>query len=188
MYYRLNVYAIRVPPLRERGGDIRLLVNHFLRRFTRELDKTITGIAPQATDLLVRYSWPGNIRQLQSVLRHASLEAKGPEIVPANLPDFVHKATSASSPRGPDAEKTTHSPDFTKPTRERLQAGSHDIHRELISMAERQIFTEVLRHTEGNLTQEAKRLGITRTTLRARLETLGMSVERSATWGQKESE
>jgi two-component system nitrogen regulation response regulator GlnG len=65
-------------------------------------------------------------------------------------------------------------------TRERLQAGSNDIHRELIDVVERQIIAEVLKYTAGNLTQAAARLGISRTTLRTRLEALGMSLERSA--------
>ncbi len=99
LYYRLNVYAIHLPPLRERGDDIRLLANHFLRRFARELDKNITGIAPEAMDLLMRYRWPGNVRELQSVLRHALLEATGPVIVPATLPDFLHEQTSTGSGR-----------------------------------------------------------------------------------------
>ena len=77
---------------------------------------------------------------------------------------------------------------FAQLTRQLLQAGSNEIHRELISRAERQIFTEVLKHTEGNLSQAARRLGITRTTLRARLDALGMSLERSATLEDKAQE
>ena len=184
LYYRLNVYAIHLPPLRERGNDIRLLVKYFLRRFACELSKNITGIAPEAMELLMRYHWAGNVRELQSVLRHALLEATGPVIVPANLPDFLHAETSTST-AGPDAETKTQSSDFAQLTRQRLQEGSNEIHHELIGIAERQIFAEVLQHTDGNLTQAAKRLGITRTTLRARLEALGMSVERSATLEQK---
>lgn len=181
LYYRLNVYAIHLPPLRERGDDIRLLASRFLRRFSRELDKNVTGIAPEAMELLIRYRWPGNVRELQSVLRHALLEATGPVIVPAALPDFLHDEISTSKPAGADFETKTTTPDFAQLARERLQAGSNAIHNELVSMAERQVFAEVLKHTDGNQTQAAKRLGISRTTLRARLEALGMAVEHSAT-------
>ncbi|MCA9123603.1 MAG: sigma-54-dependent Fis family transcriptional regulator [Planctomycetaceae bacterium] len=181
LYYRLNVYTIHLPPLRERGNDIRLLANHFLRRFAADLGKNITGIAPAAMELLMRYRWPGNVRELQSVLKHALLVATGPVIAPAFLPDFLHAASSDSKP----TDAAANAADFAHLTRERLQAGSNDIHHELVSLAERQIFAEVLMHTDGNLTQASKRLGITRTTLRTRLEALGMSVERSATLEQK---
>ncbi len=181
LYYRLNVYAIHLPPLRERGDDIRLLVNHFLRRFARDLGKNVTAIAPEAMDLMMRYSWPGNVRELQSVLRHALLESTGPVIVPATLPEFLYDGPSAPTAADREAGPQAEGREFARLARKRLQAGSNDIHRELIGVAERQIFTEVLKHTDGNLTQAAKRLGITRTTLRARLEALGISVERSAT-------
>jgi DNA-binding NtrC family response regulator len=108
------------------------------------------------------------------------LEATGPVVVPAALPDFLHEATLTSTPGRVDTNDQTPGPDFASLTRQRLQADTNDIHRELISIAERQIFSEVLKFTEGNLTQAAKRLGITRTTLRARLEALGMATERSA--------
>jgi two-component system nitrogen regulation response regulator GlnG len=185
LYYRLNIFTIRLPPLRERGHDIQLLANHFLRRFAREMNKNITGIAPAAMELLMDYRWPGNVRELQSVLSQALLEASGPVIAPAFLPDFLREATSTSTPVGPDAETGAESRHFGQLARQRLQAGSNNIHHELISMAERQIYTEVLQHTEGNLTQAARRLGITRTTLRARLEALGMSIERSAAMERK---
>lgn len=112
----------------------------------------------------------------------ALLEATGPVIVPSYSPDVLrnHHANPSSSPgetdRGVEAGF-----DFAAMTRQRLDAGSQDIHRELASIAENQIFAEVLQQTDGNLTQSAKRLGITRTTLRARLESLGMSLEKSAT-------
>jgi two-component system nitrogen regulation response regulator GlnG len=188
LYYRLNVYAIHLPPLRERGDDLGLLVGYFLRRFARELHKDITGIAPAAMDLLTRFRWSGNVRELQSVLRHALLEATGPVIVPATLPDFLRAGISAATPPEPVAETKQPCPDLAQLTRERLQAGSNDIYQEITSLAERLIFTEVLKHAEGNLTQAAKRLGITRTTLRTRLETLGVSVERSTTWEHKPAE
>ena len=181
LYYRLNVYAIRLPPLRDRGNDIRLLTDYFLRRYAGELGKSIVSVAPEAMDLLTRYRWPGNVRELQSVVRHALLEATAPVIVPTNLPGFVQEPPTRGTARGPSASTNPPHGEFAQLARERIQAGSHEIHRELISIAERQIFQEVLRHVDGNLTQAAKRLGITRTTLRARLDALGMSVERSAT-------
>ncbi len=102
---------MRLPPLRKRGDDIRLLANHFLRRFAPALDMAITGIAPEAIELMMGYRWPGNVRELQSVLRHALLEATGPLIVISSLPDFLHAETSIST-AGPDAALRTQSSDL----------------------------------------------------------------------------
>lgn len=180
LFYRLNVYTIKLPPLRERGADIALLAKHFLARFAIELGKPVSGFAEESLHLFNQYHWPGNVRELQSAVKHALLEASGPVIVPAYLPDFLrepHKIEPSPSNAAPSSGRTFN---FAELTRQRLEAGSEEIHRELVSTAEREIFSEVLKYTEGNLTQAAKRLGITRTTLRARLESLGMSVERSA--------
>ncbi len=184
LFYRLNIYAIRLPPLRERGDDVRLLASYFLCKFGQELGKQVTGYAPQAMDLLLAYSWPGNVRELQSVVKHALLEATGPVITPAFLPENLRRNKSsddASSGLSLSASAASKVPaplmDFTQMTRDLLNSGSDEIHRELISVAERKIFSEVLKHTDGNLTQAAKRLGITRTTLRTRLDHLGISLE-----------
>ncbi|QDV85785.1 sigma-54-dependent transcriptional regulator [Planctomycetes bacterium TBK1r] len=179
LYYRLNVYMIKLPPLRERGDDIELLANYFLKRFARELNKEITGFAAEAITLLNTYRWPGNVRELQSAVKHALLEASGPIIVPTFLPETVREGAPSKVVAAP-ATPAPGGIDFASLTRELLAEGSENIHRELINLAEKEIFAEVLKQTDGNLTQAAKRLGITRTTLRARLESLGMSLEKSA--------
>ena len=182
LYYRLNVYTIDLPPLRERGEDVALLANYFLRRFAKELNKEVTGFAVEAIALINGYSWPGNVRELQSTVKHALLEATGPVIVPAYLPQILRgdKIAEVSDAHVAGTSNAT-SFDFSAMTRDLLAAGSDDIHRELISLAEREVFSEVLQQTNGNLTQAAKRLGITRTTLRARLELFGMVLEKSTT-------
>src|SRR4051794_14781452 len=97
LYYRLNVYAIRLPPLRERGVDLPLLAEHFVRRFSRELKKDVRGIAPEAMELLQSYRWPGNVRELQSVIKQALLQTTGPVVLPEFLP-----AVLRSQEKGPD--------------------------------------------------------------------------------------
>lgn len=173
LFYRLNVYAIELPPLRNRSDDIPMLANHFLHRFAAELGKDATGYAPETIELISQYRWPGNVRELQSVVKHALLETAGPIIVPAHLPAVVRDNTPHRVPADPSA--VNGGPDFAVLTRQLLAAGSEDIHRELVSMAETVIFGEVLKATGNNMTQAARHLGITRTTLRARLETLGIS-------------
>lgn len=182
LFYRLNVYTIQLPPLRERGEDLPLLVNHFLRRFGRELGKSVDGIAPEALELLAAYSWPGNIRELQSAVKHALLEATGPVIVPAFLPDAIRGANASLAKSSPNGASTT-SPRAVAPLAQqvhaRLQAGSDEIYTQLIRQAEREIIATVLHATGGNLTQTAKRLGISRTTLRAKLQSLGIDLQQA---------
>jgi two-component system response regulator AtoC len=87
LFYRLGVYAIHLPPLRERGDDLPLLVQLYLRRFSRELGRELRQVAPEAMARLRGYSWPGNIRELQSVLKQALLQASGAVLLPAFLPE-----------------------------------------------------------------------------------------------------
>jgi two-component system nitrogen regulation response regulator GlnG len=152
------------------------LVRHFLRRFGRELGKKITDISPEAIRLLRDYPWPGNIRELQSVVKHALLQATGPVLAPAFLPDFLRNKSArflaAAAATAPSA--------VTSQTRLLLEAGSMNIYAEVTNQVERELIAEVLRFTDGNLSLAAKRLGISRTTLRAKLASLSISIERRA--------
>ena len=80
LFYRLNVFPIRIPPLRERPGDIPLLVDHFLAQFQRKLGKPLKSVTKASLEQMQRYSWPGNIRELQNVLERACVLARGPEV------------------------------------------------------------------------------------------------------------
>jgi DNA-binding NtrC family response regulator len=88
LYYRLGVFTIHLPPLRERGDDLPLLVRHYLRRFSKELGREVHEVAPEALERLRCYSWPGNVRELQSVLKQALLRASGRALLPAFLPEL----------------------------------------------------------------------------------------------------
>src|SRR6202790_1499330 len=88
LYYRLSVFTIALPALRERGDDLPLLVRHYLRRFSRELGREVREVAPEALEHLRAYPWPGNIRELQSVLKQALLQASGTILLPAFLPEL----------------------------------------------------------------------------------------------------
>src|SRR6202790_2939303 len=105
LYYRLNVFTIHLPPLRERGDDLPVLVRHYLRRFSRELGREVQAVAPEALERLRSYPWPGNIRELQSVLKQALLQARGATLLPAYLPAFAGEpggSVAASPSAGPD--------------------------------------------------------------------------------------
>ncbi len=174
LYYRLNVYTIQLPPLRERREDVPELVAYFLKRFNRELGKEVRETAPEAMALLEQYAWPGNVRELQSVLKQALLEATGPLLVPEFLPAaFRKEAPTVRAPEGTPLTET----DLTRFIRERLALHRTDLYQEFTALTERHLFLVVLAHTGGNLTQAAKLLGINRGTLRGRLEELGIREE-----------
>ncbi len=85
LYYRLNVVSIDMPPLRERKDDIEQLAKFFLKRFAGELKKTVMGMSPDAQKLLMRYNWPGNIRELENSIERAVLLTEGPLLTSADL-------------------------------------------------------------------------------------------------------
>ncbi|HVB28315.1 MAG TPA: sigma 54-interacting transcriptional regulator, partial [Terriglobia bacterium] len=80
LYYRLNVFRIALPPLRERREDIPLLVGHFIRKFTASMNKPVAGVSRDALDLLQRYDWPGNIRELENAVERAMVVARNSEL------------------------------------------------------------------------------------------------------------
>jgi two-component system nitrogen regulation response regulator GlnG len=175
LYYRLNVYTIKLPPLRERGDDLPLLADHFVRRFSRELGKDVRGIAPDASELLQSYTWPGNVRELQSVIKQALLQATGPMLLVEFLPTTVRGEGSS------DSEPDSAAIDLAGLTRfiqVRLRAGSTTLYSDYQALTDRHLLTHILRHSDGNLSHAARILGITRATLRAKLHTLGIAIDR----------
>jgi len=85
-YYRINVFTIEVPPLRERRSDIPLLAEHFFRRFARQMETRMTGISPRAMEVLEGYDWPGNVRELSNAIERAMVVGQGRAIQPQDLP------------------------------------------------------------------------------------------------------
>ncbi len=117
LLYRLNGFTVQLPPLRERRNDVPQLLEYFLRRAKSEMNRPeLSGISPEALQLLVDYDWPGNVRQLQSVVRQSLLSTTGTVIGPDNLPDFVHQgsrpvgASDARSVAPPTTIEDVHTP------------------------------------------------------------------------------
>jgi two-component system nitrogen regulation response regulator GlnG len=171
LYYRLNVFSIRLPPLRERVEDLPRLVEHFIRRFSHELGKEVQQTSPEALAVLARYPWPGNVRELQSVLKQAILQASGPVLVP----DFLPPSVTEEPPNG----AAVAAPEWDRFIAERLEGGSQDLYAEALTSMERHLLTAVLRHTSGNQVQAARILGITRGSLRTKIRALGIKIGRS---------
>lgn len=180
LYYRLNVYTIRLPPLRERDGDLPLLIDYFLKRFNLELGKSVQTVSPDAMALLTSYSWPGNLRELQSALKHAVVESTGPLLLPSFLPESIRNhgqpsvATCPSFHSGDTTEEA-----LTQFIRERINSESANLYDDVVQRVERILFLELLKKLDGNISRAATVLGISRSTLRVKLTALGMNLDRS---------
>jgi DNA-binding NtrC family response regulator len=170
LYYRLGVFTIHLPPLRERADDLPLLVRHYLRRFSSELGREVREVAAEALERLRGYPWPGNVRQLQSVLKQALLRAHGPVL----LPDFLPELREA--PAEPALASLEGRLDPEAFLRERLGPDSRDLYAEIHQELDRLVLPCVLAYTGGNQAQAALRLGIARRTLRLKLQDLGRQV------------
>jgi two-component system nitrogen regulation response regulator GlnG len=175
LYYRLSVFTIDLPPLRERGEDLPLLVRHFLRRFSRELGREVQEAAPEALERLRGYPWPGNIRELQSALKQALLRASGTTLLPAFLPELAGKAGEA------DATAAAYSDwaGLEAFLRERLGLEASDLYADAHRQLDRVLLPRVLEYTGGNQHQAARLLGVVRQTLRTKLRDLGLHVTHS---------
>jgi two-component system nitrogen regulation response regulator GlnG len=173
LYYRLSVFTIPLPALRERGDDLPMLIQHFLRRFSRELGREVREIAPKALELLRGYSWPGNIRELQGVLKQALLQATGTLLIPAFLPEFLR--TPPDSTPGKETEAAAEDFSFETFILRRLEEGTTALSTEAHQQLDRLLMRMALRHTGGNQVQAARMLGISRQTLRVKARELGLS-------------
>jgi two-component system nitrogen regulation response regulator GlnG len=173
LFYRLNGFMIRLPPVRERGSDILLLLQHYLAQLSRDMDKDVHSISPDSLKLLMQYPWPGNVRELQAALRHALLQATGAVIIPEFLPEAIRNDGT-----DPQTEPSAAPPvgDFRNLIQERLSDGSRNLYAEMLEWMERHLLLRVLRFTDGNQSQAAEILGIARGSLRNKIRTLGISI------------
>jgi formate hydrogenlyase transcriptional activator len=160
LYYRLNVFPIRVPALRERREDIPLLVRHFVEQFSRRNDRAIHTIRSETMEALVRYEWPGNIRELQNVIERAVIISKGP-VLNVVLPELESSVVPKTTPVEVKAPAKQANLDDVLDETERAQ-----ILRAL----------EASKGLIGGASGAAARLGLKRTTLQLRMEKLGIHV------------
>jgi two-component system nitrogen regulation response regulator GlnG len=185
LYYRLSVVTIPLPPLRERGEDLNLLVQHYLRRFNREMHKDVTSVAPEALQLMRQYAWPGNIRELQSVLKQALLVATGTILLPDFLPAGLRRGPAEAPTPVAEANGFAGLGQFIE---DRLRQGGENLYEESLRRLERLLLTRVLQQTGGNQLQAARILGITRGSLRTKIRDLGISIARTISGGEEPEE
>jgi DNA-binding NtrC family response regulator len=201
LYYRLNVFPIMVPPLRARREDIPALVKHFVTRFAAEEKKRIDQIRPEAMELLTRYNWPGNVRQLENAVFRAVVLADGAELGLAefsqiaaqveDMPEPVEAPSGVSNHAIPLHEappQLAPAPAALEPAGESAlaaaaahQAGglsvlSEDGHFRPMDEIEGDVIRLALEHYRGRMTEVARRLGIGRSTLYRRLRELDLNV------------
>src|SRR5688500_15834110 len=148
LYYRLNVFAMELPPLRSRKEDLALLIQSFLTEFNQRNSKSVSALDPAAMRILEQYNWPGNVRELRNVIERAVILASGEFIDSKHLPPLV-----------------TESPDIVKPTLS-LTPGT------TVEEAERRLILMTLEHTRDNKTRAAEILGISLKTLHNKLNKL----------------
>ena len=147
LFYRLNVVAVDLPPLRQRKGDIPLLVNHFLARYAAENDKAVGEISKEALELLTRYAYPGNVRELQNIVERAVVMARGAVVTCADLPAEVQKAAPT-------------------PVADTLPAQVEELEKKAIAQA--------LERAGGVQSRAAELLGLTERNLRYKLKKYGL--------------
>jgi Nif-specific regulatory protein len=147
LYYRIDIFSIVLPPLRERRADIPVLAEYFLTKFAAEHRQKITRLSSGALELLARYSWPGNVRELENVIERAVVVCRGPVVQDKHLPRAVREPAD-------DSHQLTLV--------------------EAVRRLERQMIEEALRTAAGNLAAAARALGTTERVVRYKVRKLGI--------------
>jgi DNA-binding NtrC family response regulator len=166
LYYRLNVVPISLPALRERREDIPPLVSHFVEKYNRRLGKKVERVEEEAMQLLLSYSWPGNIRELENLMERSVLFADGPVILAASLPDSLREKGAAPTPVAALGPLGAIAAPSGASMKEIVRLAQAELERELIARA--------LEETGGNVTRAAKKLQISRKSLQVKMKELGL--------------
>jgi two-component system nitrogen regulation response regulator GlnG len=179
LFYRLNVVRIHIAPLRERRDDVPLLVNYFLEKIAREHQRAPKSVAASVIKTLEKYHWPGNVRELENAIRRAYVLAKSDAILSGDLPPEISGQSGSGAPplsanTGAGDAATT---DAAALGRQLFQWARRDPKLKIIPAVERELVVQALKETGDNQIQAAKLLGITRATLRKRIEKFGIQRE-----------
>ena len=173
LYFRLAVILLRLPPLRERGGDVLLLAEHFLRRYSAKYGKAVRGIDARARELLLAYPWPGNVRELSHVIERAVLWSQGPALEAEHL-SLVGPAEPTPARGAPLANSPEPTPQLVSDSGAPAGLPTLPPPGTDLEQWERSILEQAMNEAGGNQTKAAQRLGISRDTLRYRLKKHGI--------------
>jgi transcriptional regulator with PAS, ATPase and Fis domain len=156
LFHRLNVVQFHLPPLRERGEDVLLLAEYFLKLFRAKMNKNVNGLAHAARQKLLSHRWPGNVRELRNVIERALILETAREVQPSSLPDFQVEARLQKIP----------------PT----QVGPNESLDDALARIERELINGAMAQNDFNLTRAAESLNLTRHSLRYRMQRLKMTL------------
>jgi two-component system nitrogen regulation response regulator GlnG len=174
LYYRLQGVTIQVPPLRQRRQDIAELAHSFLYTCNRELALNLQGFDPEVLACLQDYPWPGNVRQLQSVIKEAMLRTTGPIILPEFLPPEIRAHPFPAAEQQAETARF----DLAGLITDLFKKGGNNLYPQVMRVVERLLLMRVLQETHGHQGQASERLGLSRSTLRYKLRDLGLSIDR----------
>jgi len=160
LFYRLNIVAITIPPLRERTDDIPVLVDYLLAKINIDLHKRIAGVSDEMMEIFLNYSWPGNVRELENLLVRAAVVAKGQILIRGDFPELSEEPGKGAAPGEAPAERTG---DGKLPTLDDI---------------EDQYIRKVIRESGKNKGEICEILGISRPTFERKLEKYGIAFER----------
>ena len=178
LFYRLNVVRIELPALRNRKEDIPLLVNYFLSKYAQRQKQRPKSISPDVLSALEGYHWPGNVRELENVIQRALVVAKGNVILQSDLPPELTQRGPASVANTSATQAPASVVEDIPTIAQTLFAWARkDPKLKIIPAVERELIVEALKHTKGNQVQAARILGITRATLRKRVDKFGIKQE-----------
>ena len=153
LYYRINVFTVPLPPLRNRGADILLLADHFVKKYARLHAKEVKRISTPSIDMLSAYHWPGNVRELENVIEHAVIVAQSDSIEGHDMPPTLQ-------------------------TKDATSGGSRGAFAQLVAAYERELIVDALKDTRGNQTEAAKALGTTKRIIQYKIAKLGIDFTR----------
>ena len=163
LYYRLQVVALNIPPLRERGEDILLLAQHFIDKYNARYGRNIRGVSAEAREILLKYPWPGNVRELENLLERIFILEDDDEVLPRHMPDRILRTVRAGA-RAVPAPATGNAPE------EPLAEGFHDA----TAQFQRHLIQQALAAAGDNLQDAAALLHISRHSLRHQMIKLGI--------------
>ena len=173
LYYRLRGMTLHLPSLRERIDDIPELAHYFLFRFNRQLGTSVQSISPETLELMQNYSWPGNVREFQSVLREALVASTGPTLLPEFLPAELHRESADEvGPMDPVMYREIDWGSLGQFVADALKHQNQDAYRRALLLFDRLVVGYALKLTEGHQAHAAELLGLSRPTLRSKIRAI----------------
>jgi transcriptional regulator with GAF, ATPase, and Fis domain len=176
LYYRLNVIAIELPALRDRGDDVLLLASHYLQKFARSMQREAKRLAPDAMRAVREYDWPGNVRELEHAIEHAMVLSQRDVIAATDLPFARQSATVRMASPAPPPESSSSLPvshvdgareaDSSRLFAELAELPYAEAKRRLVTLFDETYTSELLRRASGNLSEAARRAGLDRSNFR----------------------